>query len=88
METFPHLGKETDARAREAQRVPRKTNPQAPTPGHLLPKTPKVRDRENLRSKRKAGSYLQGVPSPKAESCQLTSAQTLCRPEGLARGSQ
>lgn len=68
METFPHLGKETDARAREVQRVPRKTNPQAPTPGHLLPKTPKVRDRENLRSKRKAGSYLQGVPSPKAVS--------------------
>ena len=33
-----------------------------PTPGHNIIKTPKVKDKENLKSsKRKAISYLQGI---------------------------
>ena len=45
----------------EAQGVPDKMDAKRPTPRHVIIKMSKVKDRENLKSrKRKAVSYLQG----------------------------
>ena len=49
---------------KEPQRVPNKMNTKRLTPRHIMIKMSKVKEkRENLKSsKRKAVSYLQGVP--------------------------
>ena len=47
-EKFPNLKKETDIQAQEAQRVPKKMNPNGPTPRHIIIKMPKVRDKERI----------------------------------------
>ena len=60
-ENFPHVVKEIDVQAQEAQRVPNKMDAKRPTPSHIIIKMPKVKDKENLKSsKRKAVSYLHG----------------------------
>ena len=57
---FPNLAKEIDIQVQEAQRVPNKLGPKRNTPTHIIIKMPKVKDRENLKSrKRKGDSYLQ-----------------------------
>ena len=43
----------------EAQRVPNKMDAKRPTPRDIIIKMPKVKDKENLKSKRKEFSYLQ-----------------------------
>ena len=44
-ENFPNL-KETDMKIQEVQRAPNKLNPNRPTPGHIIIKTTKVKDKE------------------------------------------
>ena len=57
---FPNLAKEIDIQVQEAQRVPNKLGPKRNTPTHIIIKMPKVKERENLKSrKRKGDSYLQ-----------------------------
>ena len=59
-ENFPNLVKEIDMQVWETQRVPNKMNAKRPTPRYIIIKTPKVKDKENLKSrKRKVESYLQ-----------------------------
>ena len=59
-ENFPNLVKEIDMQVQEAQGVPNKMDAKRPTPRHIIIKTPKFKQRKNLRSsKRKAISYLQ-----------------------------
>ena len=58
-ENFPNLAKETDIQVQEVQRVPNKKDPKRTTPRHITITTPKVKDKENLKSsKRKAENYL------------------------------
>ena len=47
-ENFPHLVKEIDTQVQEAQRVPNKTDPKRPPPGHILIKMPKVKNKERI----------------------------------------
>ena len=59
MENFPNLMKEIDIQVQEAQGVPNKMNLKLPTPRQIIIKTPRFKDKENLKSsKRKAVSYL------------------------------
>ena len=60
-ENYPNLGKVIDMQVQEAQRVPNKMDAKRPIPRHIIIKTPKVKDKERLKSsKRKEVSYLQG----------------------------
>ena len=61
MKNFPNLVKEIDFQeVQEAQKVPKKLDPKRNTPKHIIIKSPKIKDRENLKSsKRKGDSYLQ-----------------------------
>ena len=53
-ENFPSL-KETDIKIQEAQRAPNKSNPNRPTPRHIIIKMAKVKDKEDSKgSKKKA----------------------------------
>ena len=62
-ENFLNLVKEIDIQVQEAQKIPNKMNPKRHTPRYIIINMPKVKDRENLKSsKRKAVSYLQGLP--------------------------
>ena len=47
-ENFPNLGKEVDIQVQEAQRVPNKLDPNQTTPGHIILKMPKVKDKERI----------------------------------------
>ena len=59
-ENFPNLVKEIDIQIQEAQKAPNKLDPKRTTPRHIIIKMPKVKDKENFKSrKRKAESYLQ-----------------------------
>ena len=44
-ENFPNLGKEIDIQVQEAQRIPNRMDAKRPTPGHILSKMPKVKDK-------------------------------------------
>ena len=59
-ENFPILVKEIDIQVQEAQKVLNKLEPKMNTPRHIIIKMPKIKERENLKSKRKATRYLQG----------------------------
>ena len=62
MENFPNLAKEMDFQeVQEAHRVPKKLDPRRNTPGHIIIKLPKIKDKERIlkSSKRKGNSYLQ-----------------------------
>ena len=48
MENFPHLVKEIDIQVHKAQRVPNKLDPKRTTPGHIIIKMPKVKDKESI----------------------------------------
>ena len=59
-ENFPNLAKEIDSQeVQEAQRVPKKLDLGKHIPRHIIIKLLKIKDRENLKSKR--GTY-KGVP--------------------------
>ena len=40
--------KETDIQVQEAQRVPNKLDPKRPTPGHIIVKMAKLKDKERI----------------------------------------
>ena len=46
-ENFPNL-KDTDIKIQEAQEAPNKLNPNRPTPGHIIIKMAKVKDKERI----------------------------------------
>ena len=58
-ENFPNLNKETYIQVHEAQRVPKKMNPNRPTPRHIV-KMEKVKDKRILKAAREKQSRLQG----------------------------
>ena len=60
-ENFPNLAKEIDVQeVPEAQRVLKKLDARKHTPRHIIITSPKIKDKENLKSsKRKRDSYLQ-----------------------------
>ena len=48
-ENFPNLAKEIDFQeVQEAQRVPKKLDPERNTPRHIIIKLPKIKDREKI----------------------------------------
>ena len=52
-ESFPNLGKERDIQVQESQRAPKKMKPKRSTPGHVIIKMSKVKDKErNLNAAR------------------------------------
>ena len=59
-ENFPNLVKEIDIQVQEAQWVPNKMNPKRPTPGQLIIKMQKVKDKERIWKSEEKSSYLQG----------------------------
>ena len=62
-EKFPNMGKETLTQVQEVQRVPYRTNPRRNTLRHVLIKSTKIRNRENIKSnKGKATNNIQGNP--------------------------
>ena len=56
-ENFPNLVKELDMQVQEAQRVPIMMDAKRPIPRHIIIKTPKVKDKEIIKIKRKEVSY-------------------------------
>ena len=63
-ENFPNLAKEIDFQeVQEAQRVPKKLDPQRNIPRHIIIKLPKIKDKESIKSsKREGDSYRQRIP--------------------------
>ena len=61
-ENFPNLAKEMDSQ--EAQRVPKKLDPQKNTPRHIITNLPKIKDKERIlkASRRKKTVTYKGVP--------------------------
>ena len=51
MENFPNLVKGIDKQAQEVWRVPNKINPKRTTPGYIIIKLPKVKDKERILNK-------------------------------------
>ena len=47
-ENFPNLVKKIDMQFQEAQKVPNKMDAKRPTPGHIIIKIPKVKDKERI----------------------------------------
>ena len=48
-ENFPNLAKEIDfQKVQEAQRVPKKLDPNRNTPRHIITKLPKIKDKERI----------------------------------------
>ena len=45
---FPNLVKKKDTQAQEAQRVPNKLDPKRPTPGHIIIKMTKIKEKERI----------------------------------------
>ena len=45
-ENFPNLGRELDIQIQKAQRIPNRLNPYRATPGHIIIKFSKVKDKE------------------------------------------
>ena len=74
--------KEIDIQVQEVQRVPNKMDAKRPAPRHIIIKTPKVKDKENLKSsKRKAVTYKR---APRRLSADFSKKQnktkkTLCK---------
>ena len=49
MKNFPNLAKEIDFQeVQEAQRVPKKLDPQRNIPRHIIIKLPKIKDKERI----------------------------------------
>ena len=48
LKNFPKMGKERATQVQEAQRVPYRKNPRRNTPGHLVIKLAKIKDKEKL----------------------------------------
>ena len=48
VENFPNMGKEIATQVQEAQRAPGKINPRRNTPGHIVIKLTKFKDKEKL----------------------------------------
>ena len=62
-EIFPNLMRKNIMWVQEAQRVPIK-NPKRPTPGHIIMKREKFKDKENIKSiKGETASDTQGSPN-------------------------
>ena len=63
-ENFPNLVKEIDIQVQEAQKVPNKTDPNRPTPRHIIIKIPKVKEKERTlkRAREEHRVTYQGVP--------------------------
>ena len=51
-ENFPNLGKETGFQVQEAQRVLNRINPKRTTPRQIVIKMAKIKDRENIKSRK------------------------------------
>ena len=47
-ENLPNLVKEIDMKIQKAQRIPNKMDAKRPTPGHIIIKMPKVKDKERI----------------------------------------
>uniref|UniRef100_A0A8D0N9F2 L1 transposable element RRM domain-containing protein n=1 Tax=Sus scrofa TaxID=9823 RepID=A0A8D0N9F2_PIG len=47
-ENFPHMGKEPVTQIQEEQRAPYKINPRRNTPGHIIIKLTKIKDKEKI----------------------------------------
>ena len=47
-ENFPNFVKEIHLQVQEAQRVPKKLDPKRTTPGHIIIKMPKVKDKVRI----------------------------------------
>ena len=63
MENFPNLMREKVTQIQDTQRVPSRRNPKSPTSTHVIIKTAKFHDREDLKgSKGETGSNIQGSP--------------------------
>ena len=59
-ENFPSLVKEIDFQeVQEAQRVPKKLDPRRNTPGHIIIKLPKIKNKERTLKAARGESYLQ-----------------------------
>lgn len=52
-ENIPNLGKKTDMQVQEAQRVPNMMDPKRSTMKHIIGKTVKVKNKENLKSSKR-----------------------------------
>ena len=52
-ENFPNFVKEIHIQVQEAQRVPKKLDPKRTTPGHIIIKMPKVKDKERIFKKKR-----------------------------------
>ena len=62
-EYFPNLMKEINIQVQEAQRVPNKMIPKRPTPGHIIIKMQKIKDKERiLKAAREKRVTYKGVP--------------------------
>ena len=60
-ENFPNL-KDTDIKIQEAQRAPNKLNPNRPTPGHIIIKMAKVKERIPKAEREKQRINYKGTP--------------------------
>ena len=63
-ENFPNLVKEIDMQVQEAQKVTNKVDAERPTPGHIIIKMPKIKDKKRiLKAARERQSVnYKGVP--------------------------
>ena len=63
-ENFPNLVKEIDIQVQEAQRVPKKLDPNRKTPRHIIIKLPKIEDKERIlkAAREKETVTYKGVP--------------------------
>ena len=63
-ENFPNLVKEIDFQVQEAQRVPKKLDPERNTPRHIIIKLPKIKDKERIlkEAREKETVAYKGVP--------------------------
>ena len=63
-ENFPNLVKELDMQVQDAQKVPKKLDPRRNTPGHIIIKLPKIKDKERIlkAARKKERVTYKGVP--------------------------
>ena len=62
-ENFPNLAKEIDMQVQEAQRVPIKLDPKRTTPGHIIMKMPRIKDKQkSYKKQEKSRVSYKGVP--------------------------
>ena len=81
-ETFPNLVQEIDIQVHKAQRVPNKLDPKRTTPGHIIIKMPKVKDKERIlkAARKKQKVTYEGVPIRL-----VISQKKLCRQKGTGK---